>query len=73
MDLSFGTAAQARKDALREADLALDTNSGTTLSTQQRLQERAIAYRRQAKKTRGLGLLTSLAGFASGISDIAKA
>lgn len=57
VDLSFGSPGQARRDAFREADLALTTDAGTQFARQSRLGERASAYRRQARRTRGFGLL----------------
>ena len=58
-DLSFGTAAQARSEAWREGDMALDQSEMTTLSRTARLEQRADAYRRRAKQTRGFGLLSA--------------
>lgn len=71
VDLSFGTAAQAKTDALRELDLGLTSDTGTTMTRLSRLAERAANYRTMAKRTRqmaglqaftqGLGLFSSLA------------
>jgi hypothetical protein len=72
VDLSFGTARQARQDAFREADLALTTDSGTQMTRQGRLAERAANYRsaakatRQAGKVRGVGQLLSFGAQAVG-------
>jgi len=63
VDLSFGTAAQARKDAFREADLALTMDNGDTQSRLNRLQERAANYRSAAKRAKSLGLVQGLIGF----------
>lgn len=70
VDLSFGTAAETRTEALRDADLALTTSAGTTLGRQSRQREAAIAYRRQASKTHGLGLLSAASGLAGGFAKI---
>lgn len=63
VDLSFGTAAQARTDAFREADLALTMDVGDTQSRLSRLQERAANYRSAAKRAKSLGLIQGLIGF----------
>lgn len=52
VDLSFGTAAQARKDAYRAADVALTGDAVTTMTRMSRLTERAANYRSQAKRLR---------------------
>lgn len=57
VDLSFGSATQARRDAFRQADLALTTDTGTEFTRLNQLSERAASYRRQARRTRGVGLL----------------
>jgi hypothetical protein len=62
VDLSTGTAAEARKDAYREADLALTTDAGTQESRLSRLSERAKNYRLMAKQSRRSGWLTGLTG-----------
>lgn len=61
VDLSFGTARQARTDAYRETDLALTTSTGTEMTRIARLQERAKNYRTAAKQAR-------LGGWLGGIS-----
>lgn len=62
VDLSFGTAAKARDDSFREADLALDTSSGTELTQSGRLMERAANYRSSAKRARRGGVVDALTG-----------
>ena len=52
VDLTFGTAVAARKDAYREADLALTTAVGTEQTRVNRLTERAANYRRGAKQAK---------------------
>lgn len=69
VDLSFGTAAQARTEAFREADLALTSDSGTTMTRLARLQERAANYRRMGKRALRAGVLT---GLASGLSSASR-
>ena len=66
VDLSFGTAAQARTDAMRELDTALTSDSGTTMTRLSRLQERASSYRRAGKRAMTAGLI---GGLSSGISS----
>lgn len=60
VDLSFGTARQARTDAYREADLALTTSTATEQTRVARLAERAQNYRRSAKQARMGGWLGGL-------------
>ena len=69
VDLSFGSALQARKNVYREADVGLNTDSGTTMSRLSRLTERAAAYRSMAKNAKAMGLLQ---GFTSGFSGFAS-
>jgi hypothetical protein len=57
VDLSFGTAAQARTDAFRETDLGLTTESGTTMTRLARLTERAANYRRMGKRALQAGII----------------
>jgi hypothetical protein len=70
VDLSFGTAANARKDAYREADLALTTATGTEMTRSARLVERAANYRSGAKKARASGWVTGLSAGASQLASI---
>lgn len=70
VDLSFGTAAAARSDAFREADLALTTATGTEETRQARLSERASSYRRQAKRARAGGIFSALAGGIKGFAAL---
>ncbi|MCZ8545075.1 hypothetical protein OOJ09_12850 [Mesorhizobium qingshengii] len=62
VDLSFGTAKEARSDAYREADLGLATATGTEMTRISRLTERAAAYRAAAKSARRMGFLNALTG-----------
>jgi hypothetical protein len=62
VDLSFGTAKEARTDAYREADLALNTATGTEQSRVSRLAERAASYRAAAKSSRRMGIFNALSG-----------
>ncbi|YBV97528.1 hypothetical protein M1D80_11805 [Phyllobacteriaceae bacterium JZ32] len=71
LDLSFGTAAKARSDAAREADLAIDTSTGTELTRQSRLMERAANYRSAAKRARQGGVINALTGGLKGAASIA--
>lgn len=70
VDLSFGTAGAARRDAYREADLALTTATGTEQSRISRLVERAANYRAQAKQARRAGLISGLTGAATGFAKL---
>lgn len=69
-DLSFGTAAAARKDAFREADLALTTDAGTEMTRHSRLSERAANYRAQAKALRRGGIFSALTAGLSSFQSI---
>ncbi len=71
VDLSFGTARQARQDSYREADLGLTSDAGTEMTRSSRLVERAANYRRAAKQSRILGLFNGLSQGASGFAKIA--
>lgn len=71
VDLSFGTAAQARKDALREADLGMTSESGTTMTRLSRLTERAANYRAAGKRAMRAGIIGGLSGALSSAASIA--
>lgn len=73
VDLSFGTARQARSDAYREADLALTTSSGTEMSRISRLAERAKNYRSAAKRAKTLGFLKAGAQGIGGFLELKEA
>jgi hypothetical protein len=62
VDLSFGSARQARQDAYRELDLGLTTDSATTATRLNRLQERAINYRSLAKRAKSASIFQALSG-----------
>ncbi|MGL4490516.1 MAG: hypothetical protein ACRCU5_13850 [Rhizobiaceae bacterium] len=68
VDLSFGTAAQARKDAFREADYALTSDVSTEDVRKSRLTERAANYRSQAKRAKSMGMFR---GFSAGLKGLA--
>jgi len=69
VDLSFGSARQQRRNVYREADLGLDTDSGTTALRIDRLTERARNFRKMAKRTKLASYLSAgvkgLQGFSS--------
>lgn len=71
VDLSFGTAAQARTDAFREADLGLTSDTGTEMTRGARLMERAANYRSAAKRAKIGGFINGFGGFLSNASQIA--
>ena len=72
VDLSFGTPAQARKEAFREADYGIEVDNGTQQTRVARLQEREANYRKRAARARrsgwidaafmGLNTASSIAG-----------
>lgn len=72
LDLSFGTAAQARKDAFREADRALTGNSATTQTRLARLSERASNYRSAAKQAKLTGWLKGTIGGLGGLQSMVE-
>ena len=71
-DLSWGTPAQARQDAQREAGNAITTDSMTTMSRISRLNERSRLLKAQAKSTRRGALLQGLVQGLSYGSDLAE-
>lgn len=70
VDLSFGSAAQARKSVFRDADLAGNTNAATASLRLDRLTERAENLRKAGKRARAMGVIGGLAGAAKGFSSI---
>lgn len=71
VDLSFGTAVQAKQDAFREADLALTSDVSTQEVRQSRLTEREANYRSAAKRARFGGVLNALQGGLQGAMSFA--
>lgn len=71
VDLSFGTAAQARQDALRELDLGLTSDAGTTMTRLSRLTQRAANYRAMGKRAMRAGIISGVAGALSSGASIA--
>lgn len=69
LDLSFGTAAQARTDAYREADLALTSDTSTESGRIARLSERAANYRSSAKRAKRMGVIRGVTGAASQLAS----
>lgn len=70
VDLSFGTAQQARREAFRETDLGLTSDSTTTMSRLSRLSERAANYRRMGKRALAAGVIGGLSGALSSGASI---
>lgn len=70
-DLSFGTPAQARREAFRQADLGLTSDVGTEQTRQARLLEREKGYRRRASRARSGGFLDALSIGLKGATSIA--
>lgn len=60
VDLSFGTPLQARRDAFRQGDLALETDMGTEQTRIARLTEREANYRKRAKRAKSSGVFDAL-------------
>ncbi len=71
-DLSFGTPAQARKDAFREADNAMTTQVGTEQTTIARLDERRKNYLQLAGKARQSGLFDAALIGVKGLTSFAQ-
>ncbi len=67
VDLSFGSARQARQSAYRELDLGLTSDAGTQETRLARLQERAANYRRAAKRAKLSGVVGGIAGAADAL------
>lgn len=72
VDLSFGSAAQARQNTYREADLGLETDSATTALRIDRLTERARNFRKMAKRTKLASYLSAGVKGISGIASLAE-
>lgn len=62
IDLTFGSAVEARKRTFREYDLGVTSDSGTTMTRLSRLSERAANYRSARKRALIGGIATGLAG-----------
>ena len=71
VDLSFGTAAEARKDAFREADLGMTSDSMTTMTRLSRLSERAANYRQMGKRALRAGIIGGLGNALGNAASIA--
>lgn len=71
VDLSFGTPMQARKDAFRQGDLALETDTGTEQTRVARLAEREANYRKRAKRARSAGVIDAIGIGLKGATSIA--
>lgn len=72
VDLSFGTAARARTEAYREADLSLTSAASTEQTRNSRLMERAANYRASAKRAKRAGLIQGLTGGLQGFASISQ-
>ena len=72
VDLSFGSAAQARQDVFREADRGLNSDSATTGSRLNRLTERAQNLYRMAKGARRMGVIGGITRGLSGFASLAQ-
>lgn len=72
VDLSFGSAAQSRTNAYREADLGLNTDTATTSLKLSRLDEQATNLRLRAKQASSMGFLNAIPSFLSGSASLAR-
>lgn len=72
VDLSFGTPAQARSEATREAETALDVDRSTEDLRRSRLAERAASYRKMAGQSRAGGLAKAASLALTGAATLAK-
>lgn len=72
VDLSFGTARQARSEIFRETDLGLDSDSATTSMRLDRLTERASNYRKMAKRAKKMGLINGIVPALSGFASLSQ-
>lgn len=73
VDLSFGTAAQARQEAFGELDLGLTSDASTTTSRLSRLTQRAANYRSMGKRAMRAGIISGVAGaLSSGASIVGR-
>lgn len=72
IDLSFGTAAQARDEAQRDADQALGMDRATEDFRVARLQERESEFLRSARSARKAGVIKSVGLGLQGAASIAK-
>lgn len=70
VDLSFGTPAQARREAFREGDNALTNDQATEESRLTRLTERSNNYRRAARRARSRGYVTALGDGINFLADV---
>lgn len=71
VDLSFGTPGQARKEAFRQGDLGLESDTGTEQTRVARLQEKEAAYRKRAARARSGGWFDAAMIGLNGASSIA--
>ena len=69
-DVSFGTAAQAREDAFREADFASSSATNTELQRTSRLAERGANYRLAARRARSGAVWQALAQGGTALAQI---
>ncbi|WDZ77951.1 hypothetical protein PWG15_05455 [Ensifer adhaerens] len=70
-DLSFGTPLQARRDAFREGDMALETDMGTEQTRVARLAEREANYRKRAKRAKSGAVLDAIGIGLKGATSLA--
>lgn len=70
VDMSFGTPAEARRAAVRDAERSMSMDLYTEQSRSARLRERAANLRRAARESRRGGFLRALGIGASGAADI---
>lgn len=72
VDLSFGTPASARNDAVADANAALSTDAETENIRRNRLLTRSAMYRSMAEDARAGGTLRAISGGMSMLADIGR-
>lgn len=70
LDLSFGSAREARQRVYRNTDMAVDSSEATTAMRLSRLDEQAANYWSMAKSARSMGLFQGLLGGLQGVNSI---
>lgn len=72
VDLSFGTPATARNQAVSDANAALSTDAETENIRRNRLLSRAAQYQMMADDARGSGTLKAITGGISMLADVTR-
>lgn len=72
VDLSFGTPATARQEAVADANAALSTDTETENIRRNRLLSRSAQFRMMADDARGAGTLKAITGGISMLADVSR-